>query len=938
MINILKAQGHDVTVWTTSVDGNVSSAATYAGQGYELLIVDEIISSGAVGASFRGSPIPVVNWEAYIYNGSRSAFNADSGLVGGNLDAVTAAAQNGGLGSDFGQITNETQIEIVDPSHPLAAGLPAGLINVFDPSTTPPYVDNNGPGVISYAGTRTFTPNVQTVATCPGFSEGMTVFGVPAGVQVADGTTNLARWVHLPWNTTAPERVLLEDSYFLFEAGVAWALSNAQPVKVFNLAPAGGSFLPTNTIVTCVVAKTNNAGSAVASGNVVVKVNGVAAASGVSISDGGTVWNVSFTNNYQLNKSYTVVVSATSADGGLGARQITFDTFDPNNFTWEAEDFNFGGGSFFDTIVLCTNFGGSTPNCYFDRVGYTNIDESELNFTVTITIPTTNEVYRFGDLNDTIRDEWVDTFLTTDTYVRSKYTNEGIPDYEIRNIAANEWVNYTRTYPTGTYNIYARVASAAAMTSQLDLVDDATTTNQNLTKIGRFVRPGGTAGYEFVPLTDDSGATPIVVELTSTSPTTIRSSAISAGYTPNYYMLVPTAAPVNEPPTVTLDSPINRTVVNEGAVVSIQATATDADGSITNVDFYINDVVVGNDTSAPFSFDWNVPSPNAIRTDYTVKVVAADNGGLSAQSATIKVFAVDPTVVRVTADADAAFQEIGSSAPTDTGSDAGSLSLRSAFSGSAVPDIGNINEISAVRIDLTGYDVASLQDLTFNLINQRDNADRTIHFYAVVDGATGGDNNGKAPGWTDNTWDETNSASLAFSTMPGLIYTGTCTNADDRGVVPADTVDLGSAALSPRAKDSLFSFSSETLTTFLKTNADSLVTFLIVNDNNSTGQVRFGSKEQTSLDGGSPTGSSGDFGPFLSFRVAVAAPTLNYSYSGGSLTLSWSGAGYKLIAQTNSLTTGLTSSWADYPGGGASPVVVPVDTTKGTVFFGLAPQ
>src|SRR5262245_25881261 len=48
LINILKAQGHDVTVWTTSSAGNVSSADTYASQGYQLLIVDEAISSGSV--------------------------------------------------------------------------------------------------------------------------------------------------------------------------------------------------------------------------------------------------------------------------------------------------------------------------------------------------------------------------------------------------------------------------------------------------------------------------------------------------------------------------------------------------------------------------------------------------------------------------------------------------------------------------------------------------------------------------------------------------------------------------------------------------------------------------------------------------------------------------------------------------------------------------
>ena len=56
-INILRAEGYDVTVVDTDVD-TVQTAADYAAQGYDLLICDEVISSGAVGALWRNSPIP----------------------------------------------------------------------------------------------------------------------------------------------------------------------------------------------------------------------------------------------------------------------------------------------------------------------------------------------------------------------------------------------------------------------------------------------------------------------------------------------------------------------------------------------------------------------------------------------------------------------------------------------------------------------------------------------------------------------------------------------------------------------------------------------------------------------------------------------------------------------------------------------------------------
>ncbi|MFO1488374.1 MAG: autotransporter-associated beta strand repeat-containing protein [Verrucomicrobiota bacterium] len=63
-------------------------------------------------------------------------------------------------------------------------------------------------------------------------------------------------------------------------------------------------------------------------------------------------------------------------------------------------------------------------------------------------------------------------------------------------------------------------------------------------------------------------------------------------------------------------------------------------------------------------------------------------------------------------------------------------------------------------------------------------------------------------------------------------------------------------------------------------------------------------------------------------------PTLNFAKVGNNLQFTWTGS-YKLQAQTNTLNTGLSGNWGDYPGGGSSPVNVPIDTTKGAVFFRL---
>jgi hypothetical protein len=72
--------------------------------------------------------------------------------------------------------------------------------------------------------------------------------------------------------------------------------------------------------------------------------------------------------------------------------------------------------------------------------------------------------------------------------------------------------------------------------------------------------------------------------------------------------------------------------------------------------------------------------------------------------------------------------------------------------------------------------------------------------------------------------------------------------------------------------------------------------------------------------------------------VGVNPPTLLYSVSGNTLTLSWVEAGFKLQWQTNSLDIGISTNWGDVPAGNASPVNTDLDPANGSVFFRLAPQ
>lgn len=75
----------------------------------------------------------------------------------------------------------------------------------------------------------------------------------------------------------------------------------------------------------------------------------------------------------------------------------------------------------------------------------------------------------------------------------------------------------------------------------------------------------------------------------------------------------------------------------------------------------------------------------------------------------------------------------------------------------------------------------------------------------------------------------------------------------------------------------------------------------------------------------------------LSVVSSAAPPTLGVVQTGNALTFTWSGA-FKLQSQTNSLNTGLSGTWFDYPGGNSSPANVTINPANGSVFFRLINQ
>lgn len=93
----------------------------------------------------------------------------------------------------------------------------------------------------------------------------------------------------------------------------------------------------------------------------------------------------------------------------------------------------------------------------------------------------------------------------------------------------------------------------------------------------------------------------------------------------------------NFAPAVSIVAPVNGALYAEGSVVAIEANASDQDGTITQVEFLVNGVIVGVDIEAPYESDYTA---NSLGTD-TITAVAIDNKGMK-KSSTVKTIAVSP--------------------------------------------------------------------------------------------------------------------------------------------------------------------------------------------------------------------------------------------------------------------------------------------------------
>ena len=157
-------------------------------------------------------------------------------------------------------------------------------------------------------------------------------------------------------------------------------------------------------------------------------VNGVDVSGSLAISGSSSNKSVSY-HGLQSNTVYTASITVSDAFNLAVSTSTHFETMwagiQPVTYLWEAEDWDFNGGTYINNPDLCS--AGGDPNCYFGTVGTEGVDEHNTSGK--------SGPYRPADP--------MGTAPSGDSLRKNLFEADRI-DYCINPFNGDEWLNYTR--------------------------------------------------------------------------------------------------------------------------------------------------------------------------------------------------------------------------------------------------------------------------------------------------------------------------------------------------------------------------------------------------------------------------------------------------------------------------------------------------------------
>lgn len=307
--------------------------------------------------------------------------------------------------------------------------------------------------------------------------------------------------------TNSPGGIVNFVDFILVPAGTTFPpfINNLTPN---NVNPPLNGFI-FNTNIPTISFSVGSHFSTVASNNIQTFINGVNVSSQQTITGNNTNWNVSLP--CPQNDLITLVINAKDANGLSNNVTETFDTFTQDNMMIEGVDWDFNGGQFIDNPIPSAPIAALTNSYYNGGIFGTNqsvfnVDSDGMYFNFNEAGNGPNN-YRTLDEEFFCEPEVANNNLD---FVRNKFATNGSTDYDLGFFYGGEWNNYTRTFPTGNYNVYGRMAGGAGPWSgtTLSLVTSGTgTSNQTTQLLGSFAdaNAAGWGTWHWAPMRDTNG-------------------------------------------------------------------------------------------------------------------------------------------------------------------------------------------------------------------------------------------------------------------------------------------------------------------------------------------------------------------------------------------------------------------------------------------------
>jgi len=339
---------------------------------------------------------------------------------------------------------------------------------------------------------------------------------------------------------------------------------------------------------------------------------------GGGLSYTGNATNITVTAPLTSNMVYSALVIANDANGVQGSKSVSFDTISPA-YTFEGEDFNYGGGLYFDN---------PTPDAYAGSLhdGVAEIDYHK---------PSNNlGAYGRAGLN---AENCSDTHRAAYLTGPNTYTN----DYDLGNTSGGDWGDYTRSYPAGTYNMFVRVSRGNGGTvtdaGKISIVtSDPTQTGQTIQDLGKHNTPGtgGWQNYTWMPIINNGGFPARFVA--DGTPKTLRYTFDGAGDNLNFVMLLP-AIGGNPPPFVSSFTPDGSYLFQPSNTLTFVVNSSVGIPQ-ANVVLNLNGANVSGLSFSGSSSLWNVSYPVKTNGFYTAIITLTDTAGSTKFTNTFSTF------------------------------------------------------------------------------------------------------------------------------------------------------------------------------------------------------------------------------------------------------------------------------------------------------------